>query len=241
MEKIPAGAPILAVFDYQPSLAGELSAVAEPYLRRLLLLKHPRLTIVSSSPTGSALAEDLMSNLQSGPLPVRDYLPGKQYIDLGYLPGGLAGVYDFAQNPTVVMPLGMDGSPVWQTAPLKGVTRFSDFAAVILLTDDPEVGRVWVEQAGSLRGSALMVILSSSQAGPMLKPYFASGQINGLVDGLNGAAKVEQANGQAGLASHYWDAYSVGSLLAALVILLGGFWNLASGLRARGGLAKEGR
>ena len=239
MEKIPAGAPVLVVFDYEPSLSGEMQTVAEPYLSRLLLLKHPRLTILSSSPTGSALAEELMSSLQSGPIPVRGYQLGKQYVDLGYLPGGLAGVYDFAQNPTAVMPLDVDGSQAWQSEPLQGIAHFSDFASIIILTDSAEAGRVWIEQAGPLRGNASLVIVSSSQAGPMLMPYVASGQVNGLVNGLNDASKVEQANGEdkenqpLGLARRYWDAYSVGLLLAAVMIILGGFWSLVSGLQAR--------
>jgi len=233
MEKVPAGAPVLAVFDYEPSLSGEMQAVAEPYLRRLLLIKQVRLTILSSSPTGSALAEELMAGLNSGPVPVRGYERGKQYIDLGYLPGGLAGVYDFAQNPTAAMPLDADGSQAWRTAPLQGVTRFSDFAAIIIITDSAEAGRIWIEQAGPLRGNAPLVIVSSSQAGPMLMPYVASGQVNGLVNGLNDASKVEQANGQAGLVRRYWDAYSVGLLLAALMITLGALWSLVSGLQAQ--------
>jgi hypothetical protein len=232
IEKIPVGAPVLVVFDYEPSLSGEMQTVAEPYLNRLLLLKHPRVAILSSSPTGSALAESFIA----GPLAERSYNSGKQYIDLGYLPGGLAGIYDFARNPTAVMPLDVDGSPPWRAAPLQGITHFSDFASVILLTDSAETGRVWIEQAGPMRGNSSLVVISSSQAGPMLMPYFASGQINGLVNGLNDASKVEQANGQAGLAARYWDAYSVGLLLAAGLILLGGLWNIVSGIKT---LAKQ--
>jgi len=239
MEKIPAGAPVLVVFDYEPSLSGEMRAVAEPFISRLILLKHPRLTILSSSPTGPALAESLMSGLQSAALPIRGYQLGKQYVDLGYLPGGLAGVLDFAQNPATAMPLGADGSQVWQAAPLQGVTHFSDFASIIILTDSAEAGRVWIEQAGPWRGNASLVIVSSSQAGPMFMPYVASGQVNGLVNGLNDSSKTEQANGQAGLARQYWDAYSVGSLLAAAMITLGGLWSLASGFQARRAVKEE--
>jgi hypothetical protein len=234
IEKVSTNAPVLVVFDYEPSLSGEMQTVAEPYLRRLLLEKQPRFTILSSSPTGSALAEQFMSTLASGPMAIHNYQRGKQYIDLGYLPGGLAGVYDFAQNPSAVMPFDVDGLQAWDTAPLKGVTQFSDFSAIIILTDSAETGRVWIEQAGPLRGNASFVVVSSSQAGPMLMPYFASSQINGLVNGLNDASKVEQANGQAGLASRYWDAYSVGLLLAAVMILLGGLWNIVPGIQSLG-------
>jgi hypothetical protein len=44
---------------------------------------------------------------------------------------------------------------------------------------------------------------------------------------------VEQVYEQNGLARQYWDAYSVGLLLAAGMILLGGLWSLARGLQAR--------
>ena len=55
------------------------------------------------------------------------------------LPGDFAGVYDFAQNRTAAMPLDVDGSQVWHTVPLKGVTHFL-FPAVIILTDSAETG-----------------------------------------------------------------------------------------------------
>ncbi len=64
-------------------------------------------------------------------------------------------------------------------------------------------------------------------------PYMQSAQINGLIAGLNSAAKIEQANGQPGLARRYWDAYSLGLLLAVVFMVLGGFWNFILGLQAR--------
>jgi len=229
MDSIPEGAPVLVVFDYEPSLAGELEAVGAPLFNRLLLLKHPNLAIVSTSPTGSALAERFMSTTLKG----RNYQRDVQYVDLGYLAGGLAGVYDFAQNPTKVMPFGADGSAVWNSSVLQGKTRLAEFSAVIVLTDSAEAGRVWIEQAGPFRGNASFVVISSAQAGPMLMPYLQSAQINGLVAGLNSAAKVEQANGQPGLARRYWDAYSLGLLVAVAFMFLGGLWNFFLGLQAR--------
>ena len=224
MDAIPAGAPVLVVFDYQPSLAGEMEATAAPLFNRLLLLKHPNLAIVSTSPIGPALAERFLSTT----LKDRNYQRGLQYVNLGYLAGGLAGVHYFAQNPTTAMP-----SDVWQSAMLQGKSHLSDFAAVIVLTDSAEAGRVWIEQATDYRGNAKFVVISSAQAGPMLMPYFQSNQINGLVSGLNSATKIEQANGQPGLVRRYWDAYSLGLLLAVAFMILGGLWNFILGLQAR--------
>ncbi len=230
VETIPADAPVLVVFDYEPATVGEMEAAGAPLLDHLLLLRHPRLTLLSTSPTGAALAERFLSTI----LRERAYQRGLQYINLGYLPGGQAGVYDFAQNPPAAMPFSLDGAPAWQTAPLQGVTRLADFAALIVLTDSLEAGRVWIEQAAPFRGRAALVMISSAQAGPMFLPYGQSAQINGLVNGLNGAVGVEQANGgRPGLVRRYWDAYSLTLWLAVGMMLLGGLWGMASGKRAR--------
>jgi hypothetical protein len=67
----------------------------------------------------------------------------------------------------------------------------------------------------------------------MIQPYYASQQINGLVSGLFGGALAEQSAGGPGVARAYWDAYSIGMLLAMVLILGGGLLNLALGLRDR--------
>lgn len=230
IDAIPEGAPVLAVFDYEPSTVGEMEATGASLLDHLLLLRHPRLALISTSPTGAALAERFMS--KSLAERTRDYQRGVQYVDLGYLPGGLTGVYDFAQSPTTTVVAGADSSAVWASPVLQKVTNLSDFAAVIVLTDSAEAGRTWIEQTQLFRGNTMMIMVSSAQAGPMLIPYADSGQLNGLVAGINGAAGTEQVNGNLpGFVRRYWDAYSLGLLMAVILILLGGVWSLWRGLQ----------
>jgi hypothetical protein len=230
IEAIPADAPVLVVFDYQPSTVGEMEATSAPLLHHLLLLKHPKLALLSTSPTGSALAERFMTTA----LADRSYVRNIQYVDLGYLPGGLAGVYAFAQNPMGALPLGADSTTPWRSAVLSPVQRLSDFAAIIVLTDSLEAGRTWIEQSAGARGNSLLVVAASAQAGPMLLPYMDSGQISGLVSGLSGASGAEQANGGLpGYVRRYWDGYSVGLYLAVTMIILGGLWNSWLGIQDR--------
>ncbi len=93
---------------------------------------------------------------------------------------------------------------------------------------------MWIEQTSGARGQSPLVMIASAQAGPMLLPYVNSGQVNGLVSGLNGAAGAEQANGGLpGYVRGYWDAYSVGLYAAVLLIILGGLLNLWLGFRDR--------
>jgi len=242
VELVQQDAPVLVVVDYQPSLVGEMEAVAAPLLDHLIVLRHPELTLLSTSPTGAALAERLFT----GPLHDLNYQSGLQYVNLGYLPGGLSGVRAFATDPTTSTLLTADSTVfnstmAWQTQPLQGVTSLSNFAAIIVITDSIESGRTWIEQAGPLRGNAQFVIVSSAQAGPMFQPYYQSGQINGLMTGLYDSAVIEQNNAnRPGLARRYWDSYNVGLLLAVVLVFFGSLWSLIAGLRERAKTTEAG-
>jgi hypothetical protein len=78
----------------------------------------------------------------------------------------------------------------------------------------------------------------------MIRPYYDSGQIKGLVTGLAGGKAYEQANEQAfqgvGLARRYWDAFSAGLFLAEVMILVGGLWSGIAAWRARRSKTEEG-
>jgi hypothetical protein len=153
------------------------------------------------------------------------------------------GIRAFAENPSetarYTVPQSsnlVDFSPslAWTLPPLQGVTSLSQFASLILITDNADSARVWIEQTASAREAVPFIVVSSAQAAPMIQPYYASGQITGLVSGLYGGALFEQNNsGRPGTARKYWDAYSIGMLLAMVLILGGGLLNLALGLRDR--------
>jgi hypothetical protein len=233
IRSIPEGAPVLAVFDYDPARVGEMEVAAAPAFDQLLLLRHPRLTFISTTETGAILAERFIS----GPLAGYNYQSGDQYLNLGYLPGGQMGIRAFAENPagTARYTLAQSPNPLDLTlAPAGTVPPLSQFAALILISDNADSARAWIEQTASARGAVPLVVISSAQAAPMIQPYYASQQVNGLVSGLYGGALFEQNNaGRPGTARTYWDAYSIGMLLAMALILGGGLLNLALGINDR--------
>ncbi len=226
---IPENAPVLMVLDYEPALAGEMEAISGPFLDNVVLLRHPNLSFLSTSPNGSALVERLMTNTKIN-RPAPDglgYQAGEGYFNLGYLPGGSAGVLAFVESP--------------QTAiPAANIQNFSQYAAVIVLTDHAESGRVWVEQLGArkqndpdLTNQPLLVV-ASAQAGPLLQPYVASGQVTGMISGLSDAARYEFVNNvPTGIVRTYWDSFGIGLLLAVILITFGSLWILVTGIRPR--------
>jgi len=230
VQAIPESSALLVAFDYEPSRAGELEASAAPVFDQLLLLKHPRLTFISTNEIGSSLAERFIS----GPLAGHNYQSGATYLNLGYLSGGQLGIRAFAQNPANVAPVDINSQSAWTSAPLQGVTALNQFAAVILITDNADSARAWIEQTEITRKDTPILVISSAQSTPMIQPYYASGQVDGILSGLYGGAIFEQYNaGRPGTARMYWDAYSIGMFIAVLLVLFGGLWNLALGLRDR--------
>ena len=210
---VPQDAPVLLVFDYEPALAGELEAAAASLLDYLTVARNPNYSVLSTSPTGAALAERF--------LPRSGLIARERVINLGYLPGESTGILSFAMNPHAAKPLA------------KNVNAYSDYALVILLTDRAESARAWVEQTSAYDNGRPLVVISSAQAAPMIQPYLISGQVNGLVSGLHGGAELEDELSLPGSARVYWDAYNFAMIAVVVMIFIGAVWNLVLGLRAR--------
>lgn len=223
---VPENAPVLVVVDYEPSFAGELEASAGPLLDQLALSRKSVFTFVSMSPTGSALVDRLMLNTKIS-IPVEKqglgYQSGVNYFNSGFLPGGSAGVLGFIEN--------RDNS-------------FTNYATIILLTDNAETGRVWVEQleaAGPEIAGKPVLLVTSAQAGPLLQPYVSSGQAELMVNGLYDAAKYENMNvTRPGIARSYWDAFGFGLMMAVIAIVLGSMWSVVVRIRERRAEAEQG-
>ena len=225
---IPDGLPVLVVVDYEPSFAGELEAAAGPLLDQLALSRRSTFTFISMSPNGSALVDRLMFNAKiSRPAPDGlGYQPGLQYFNLGFLPGGPSGVLGFIEDPR---------------------DEFSKFEAVILMTDNAETGRVWVEQLDVAKGKypeiagKPLIVVSSAQSGPLLQSYVSSGQVDIMVNGLYDAARYEYVNNtRPGTVRSYWDAFGVGLMMAVIAIVLGSVWSVLMRIRERRAEAEQG-
>ena len=230
---LPDGSPVLVVTDYQPGFAGELETAAAPIMEHLMS-KKTRLAFISTSPFSDLLAERLLQKFSK----VYLYRAGVQYVNLGYLPGGAASIKVFAESPESTLGTDVISGNLWSLSVLQDVTvnsvpRLSNFAAVIVVTDNPDTGRLWIEQAHSSLGTSPMLMVVSSQAEPMIQPYLFSNQINGLVAGLEGGMLYESARGKYGQARTYWDSFGAGMLVIELLIFVGGAWSLLAGWRAR--------
>lgn len=220
---------VLLAFDYEPGLAGEMDATSAAVVDHMML-KGAKLVLISTLPTGPVLAERFISDVQGS----HEYVSGNQYVNLGFIPGGVAGLGAFARNPRWVSPDTLNGELAWETEPLKNIARISDFSLVVLITDNPNTARAWVEQVNPELDVVPFITLVSAQAEPMIRPYFDNQQtqIDGLVSGLTGGAAYEVMT-RPNVARTYWDAFNIVLILAVSAILIGGFITVISTLLAQ--------
>jgi hypothetical protein len=227
IDALPADAQVLVAFEYQPGFSGEMEAAAYAVIDHLLL-RGVNLSLVSTQPTGPDLAERFL-NLKMEHHP---YVVQQQYANLGYISGGAAGLLNFAADPTsAITPLDKNGFSLWEQPPLNAIQNIRSYALVLVVTDDPDIARSWVEQVQPLldpegigNGTPLVMVVSA-QAEPLVYPFYQSNpkQVAGIVSGVVGGAYYENVTGitsHQGTAETYWFAYNIAMLIA--VVLIGG-------------------
>jgi hypothetical protein len=231
--ELPPGAPVLLAIDYQPGLSGEMDAATGAIVDHIMI-KGAFLTLVSSLPTGPVQAEHLLAKVnQAGN---HQYSAPVQYINLGFVPGGPAGLLGFAEDPRKVIPSALSGEPTWEKEPLSRITSLADFAMVVVATEDPDTARAWIEQVQPTLNTTPMILVVSAQAEPLVRPYYQATprQIQGMVSGLVSGVAYENMLGRSGNTVAYWAPFSMGMLVAVLLILVGGGINVMAFLLARG-------
>jgi len=218
LNDLTAESPILVAADFDGSLYGELSLASQAVIEQLMS-KGISLTTLSTTPVGATLMQEILAKAE---LNQTGYAASEKTGNLGYLPGGSMGLQALAGDPISAMPLNTQLQPAWQNENLKNIKTLADFGALIVITENADTARYWIEQVQPVLGDTPIYVIISAQSAPLLQPYYDSQQINGYIAGMNGAAVFEQLAGKPGPASQNYPAYQVTLILAAVLVFLGG-------------------
>ena len=222
IETLYDGQPVLIAFDYQPAAAGELHTAAATVVDHLME-EGTFLTLISTQPTGPALAEHFLDTTQSH----HEYIHTQKYINLGYLPGESAGLLSFLISPEKIIPLAFDGSNAWDSPPLISIDKIQDFKMIMVITDDPNTAKIWIEQVGSRLEDTPLTMVVSAQVEPLIQPYFRTsprllqGYVAGIIDSIN----YEKLTERPFLANKMWLPFNVGIVISVGIILISGLAN----------------
>jgi hypothetical protein len=224
VDQLPAGAPVLIGFDFEPGLAAELDLTAELLISELWQ-RNANLVFVSTIAVGPINAERYIKALaeESG--------QNASYNNLGFIAGGPAGLRSFAENPSRTLPFNLEAVSPWTRAPFDEIETAADFAMLVVITENPETARAWIEQVhmGIADPELPFIMVVSAQAEPLVRPYYMpgmAGQVTGLIVGWAGGAAMESLVGRPGPISENWTIFGMGLTAAAVLLLAGGLVSL---------------
>lgn len=214
--------PVVVAADFDGSFYGELRWSSEALLQQLMKQNVP-IAYLSTTQVGTTLLQETLENLSSKQ---SDYVVAEKTVNLGYLAGGTVGLQALAQDPQTALPLTVNLKPAWADQPLNSVARISDFGAVIVITENADTARYWVEQVKPSLGNTPLLVVISAQSAPMLQPYYDSGQVNGYLSGLSSGSAFENLAGSMGSANRHYSTYQLALLVVAIAIFIGGLVSL---------------
>ena len=208
VEQLPSKGSILVVLDYPVGLSAEMEMVSAPVFSHLMQ-KGMNIALLSSQPEGIWLSQRLVEvNQTSAGL--------DSFTNLGYLPGSRMGMMNLATTGLIEGQLSLPALP----EPILGVS-LAKYDGLILITDSLQSARNWIELVfpGLVEKPAL--VISSMQEALMVMPYFDSGQVDGLLAGLQSASQYRAALDTPIQPATPWRSYQAGLLVMAGLLLVG--------------------
>ena len=223
----PAEAPqrILLAVEYEAGLAGEMQIISTSVLEDLVK-RNAQLAVLSTQPTGVALAESLLKSAG---------VSEDAVARLGYLPGSELGLQSLTQDLRVALPSGN-----WDHPLVREINSLDDFDAILVISSNADISRGWLEQVQPAITGKPILMITSAQSAPILQPYLQSRQLSGMIGGLIDGAAYDRLTGRTdGAARRAWDSYQFGLILVILLIILGGLFQSLARLLPRRKPRKE--
>ncbi|CAI4032427.1 hypothetical protein DNFV4_02857 [Nitrospira tepida] len=214
IEALPEGSVFLLSLDFDPASKPELYPQAVAILRHAFK-KNLRVVAMTLWVTGTGMADQVVTQMANE----AGKTSGKDYVFLGWSPGGTAVIINLGQDLYTTFPTDYSGRPTEGLPVLAGVRNLRDVDyAVCLGAGNPGVDAWYVfgkdKYKFELGGGSTGVIA------PGLYPLLRSGQINGLIGGLRGAAEYESLIGQKGRAVAGMDAQSATHLAIIVLVIM---------------------
>jgi hypothetical protein len=236
----------LVAYEWGAQRSGELRPLEEAVTRRLIE-KRVKLILVSTDLQGTLLSFDLI-----GPMRAAGYntengvsLGGRDYVLLGYRPGGELALRSLAQDLRGELRSDFDGQDATQGLVANnpdGTPRFdgiNDLSLVLVLADQPQDVQAWMQQVRPAARDVPIAFVLPQEAQPQAQPflrlpnvYHVAGKQGALAltsgDPAGDPAAVAQETGQLWFAVTVFLLLLAGGAIAAAV---------ARGRAPRGGAA----
>ena len=214
IESLPERSVLFMSFDFDPASKPELHPQAIALLRHAFR-KNLRVVTMTLWVTGTGLADQIVTQVAKE----MGKENGKDYVFLGWSPGNTAVIINLGQNLYNTFPSDYGGKPTKGLPVLDGVQSLKDVTYMVSLgAGNPGVEAWYVFGKDKYKfemGGGCTGVMA-----PGLYPLLRSGQINGLIGGLRGAAEYESLIDQKGKAVAGMDAQSATHVAIIVLVII---------------------
>lgn len=214
IEKLPEGKPVMVAFDFEPATTPELRPMAVVLTRHLMRTNHPVIAMTLMS-GGVLLTQGVLDQVakEEG----KQY--GVDYVNLGFKPIPAAVLLGMGENIKRVFAGDWQEQPTATMPIMRGVHDYKQLGLIVDITGTGITG-AWIAFAHQ-RFHAPVAAGVTSVVAMDLYPYLRSKQLEGLINGIAGAAEYEKLINAPDQATLAMPGVTAVHLLMVLLVIIG--------------------
>lgn len=231
IDELPAGSLVLVGADFDVENRAEILPQMEAILRHLMEPDRDlRIISISMWDQGPMVMDVFLRRI--GDELGRTY--GVDYVNLGYAPGVHTMIRLISHDFRGAFARDFSGTPLDELPIMDEAGGILDIPMIVDFADRESGPIIYLEQVKTQNPQIKVLASINAASFPPLEPYLQSGQVDGAVVGLKGAAEYEELMGMEGLGKRGMDAQSVGQVLVMALIIAGNVVALIIARRKKG-------
>ncbi len=215
IEKRAAGDVVLVSFSYGASTVPEMQPMARAILRHAFR-RNLKIVAICLWPDATGLAQEVLEDMAAE----FELQYGVDYTFMGYKPGNFSVILNMGQDFHSAFPQDNWGAKANELELTRPLRSLKDFDLVFDLAAGDSIEFWWIPYGQEKFGFPFAAGCTAVMA-PDLYPFLDSGQLNGLLGGLAGAAEYETLIDHFGTASKGMSAQSFAHLIIVAFVIIG--------------------
>jgi hypothetical protein len=235
MNSLSDGDYIHLAMDYDPSTLAELHPMTRAVLKQCFE-KKIKVIITALHQNGPGMAAEAIDTACQRHFELTGYRPasGKDWVFLGYKPYPILIILGMGQNYRIPFPNDYYNTPLDSLPMMNGIRNYQNVKAVINISGTSATD--WWITYGNGRYQVPLAIGVTGVMATDYYPYLQTGQIFGILGGLQGAAEYETLVGTPGKAVEGMSVQVVAHSIIIIFIIVGNIGYFATRKKNRVGL-----